>query len=360
MPANPQAAAGAQSIDEQKDIIAELCVGAPSDSVRNCLRKYDPTRSAWQIEKDIKKDKKEVLVDTLSYLGMPGMNQYRHDALPHELVCRVQNLLPDTCNLCKQNYCIKIEDKPILSCVKCGQGCHNSCVLQLIGKTNNDLNESNNFGEDLVNPYATLGLFYVCGGCQGETIPNKDSLKVKHGQGSRRNSLSGEHEQLTSTQQDNTSQGPAPPATQTQTEPPAILGNQSTSQVGPQARNTMNSSAQTGREERNSQNISRAAAPSVTNQTRSNDPPVCKNYRTGRCKFGVSGKKGGSCPYSHPKACIKFSTDGNRRRGGCTRGKKCKFFHLSMCHSSIEERRCTREDCKFLVYACQRHDALCC
>ena len=194
-----QTQTGAQNTDDQKDIIAALCVGAPSDNIRNCLRKYDPTKTTWQLEKDFKKDKKDILVDSLLYLGVPGMNQYRHDALPHELVCRVQNLLPDTCNLCKQTYCINIGDKPILSCVRCGQGCHNSCVLQLIGKTTDDLNESNNFGESLVNPYSALGLFYVCGGCQEETIPNKDSLKIKQGQGntSRRTSLSGES--LTST-----------------------------------------------------------------------------------------------------------------------------------------------------------------
>ena len=53
------AQAGAQNIDEQKDIIAELCVGAPNDTIRNCLRKYDPSKGTYQIEKELKKDNKD-------------------------------------------------------------------------------------------------------------------------------------------------------------------------------------------------------------------------------------------------------------------------------------------------------------
>ena len=245
-------------------------------------------------------------------------------------MCRVQNLLPDTCNLCKQNYCVKIGDKPILSCARCGQGCHNSCVLQLIGKTEDDLNESNNLGNGLVNPYATLGLFYVCAGCQGETIPNKDSLKIRQGQGSRRTSLSGDP--TLGTQQNNAVHPEAIDSSlaiiQTQSNTPAIDETHSTHQVEPQVRNGPNTSS-------NSQAPSSAI-------------PICKHYKTGRCKFGISGKKGGTCPKRHPNACTKFLTNGNRSRGGCTKGTNCNLFHPSMCHASMKDRKCLREDCKFM------------
>ena len=325
-----QTQAGAQSIDDQKEIIAALCVGAPSDNIRNCLRKYDPTKPVWQIEKDLKKDKKDVLVDSLLYLGVPGMNQYRHDALPHELVCRVQNLLPDTCSLCKQNYCISLEDKPILSCVKCGQGCHNSCVLQIIGRTVDELNEENNFGESLANPYAALGLFYVCGGCQEDTIPNKSSLKIKQGQTSRRTSLSedqppniplniGTQADLGSNVPTNTQNERAPPAA---TEEVLLTG---------QSGNTRN----------------RNNTP-TNNQTSSSVAPICTRFKTGRCSFGISGKKDGTCPYRHPKPCTKFLINGNRSRGGCRKGTNCNLFHPSMCYNSMRERQCFRENCKFM------------
>ena len=118
----------------QVGVFRPLCAGTTSDAVRNCLRKYDPVKTAYQIEKKLKKDREEVLVNSLEYLGVPGMNQYKAEALPHEIVCRIQNLLPDVCHLCKLTFYVKIGEKPIISCVRCGQGCNNSCVLQLLEK----------------------------------------------------------------------------------------------------------------------------------------------------------------------------------------------------------------------------------
>ena len=88
---------------EQELIIAALCTDAPNNEVRDCLRKYSPDRTTWQIEAAFKKVRKSLLVETLAYLGVPDTDQYKADVLPHELVCRVQNLLPDTCHLCKKS-----------------------------------------------------------------------------------------------------------------------------------------------------------------------------------------------------------------------------------------------------------------
>ena len=61
---------------------------------------------------------------------------------PSRLRPHVLTAVPGTRNrkICKQSYCIKLPDKPILSCVKCGQGCHDSCVLQVLGKSVVELN----------------------------------------------------------------------------------------------------------------------------------------------------------------------------------------------------------------------------
>ena len=91
--------AEAAKLDEIKNILAELCVNAPNHSVRDCLRKYDPSKEQWQITRAFDAELKSVLVETLDYLGVPDMNKYLAKALPIELFCRVQNLLPDTCHL---------------------------------------------------------------------------------------------------------------------------------------------------------------------------------------------------------------------------------------------------------------------
>ena len=101
------------NIKEQERIIATLCVDA-SDPVRDCLRKYNPRKQAWQIQAAFKQCKKTLLVDTLEYLGIPGMVIYKLDTLALELTCRIQNLFPDVCQFCNKSYCIKLTDKPIM------------------------------------------------------------------------------------------------------------------------------------------------------------------------------------------------------------------------------------------------------
>ena len=110
----------------QETVIAALCAEAPNDNIRNCLRKYEPKKPTWQIEKAFKSFKKDVLVETLDYLGVPEMDQYLASILPHELICRIQNLFPDKCDICKKGYCVKLDENPIVSCVVCWQGYHNS------------------------------------------------------------------------------------------------------------------------------------------------------------------------------------------------------------------------------------------
>ena len=156
MQTEPQNSQSSSEVQEQQQVVAALCAAAPSNDVRDCLRKYDPSKPGWQIEAALKKFQKKLLVETLAYLGVPGMNEFQAAALPHELVCRVQNLFPDQCHLCHQSYCIKLDDKPIVSCAQCGQGCHNQCVLQLLNITEADLNEGNEPGKKILNPYAAI------------------------------------------------------------------------------------------------------------------------------------------------------------------------------------------------------------
>ena len=56
---------------EVEDLIAELCLGAPSDSVKFCLRNYEYIKSINQIEKDIEKERVQILRDTAAYLNIP-------------------------------------------------------------------------------------------------------------------------------------------------------------------------------------------------------------------------------------------------------------------------------------------------
>ena len=53
---------------EIEDLIAELCLNTSSNAVKFCLRKYQYGKSVTQIEKDIYKEKIELLKETAEFL----------------------------------------------------------------------------------------------------------------------------------------------------------------------------------------------------------------------------------------------------------------------------------------------------
>ena len=343
-------------LEEQQQILALLCSEAPSDIIRDCLRKYDPKKPIWQVENQFKQERKQTLVDTLAYLGVPDMGQYRADILPSELNCRIQNLLPDDCHLCQSSYCIKLTDKPIISCARCGQGCHNKCVLQLLGLTVDDLNEDNEYGLAAVNPFAELGMTYLCGFCKKAVIPQLDEMKVKAG-GKKKSPP-----EIPSQSQETTV------LETTDSVPLAHVSNDSVSESDPNVNDQPDGSQRTPSQANNvnDQPDGSQSSPSQANNAPRNrgrvlrtqpqtsaisttpQKPDCKFLKQGRCKHGISGKKYGICNFNHPKVCKRFITNGNIQGRGCSDSNQCKFFHPKLCHSSLKDRTCFNENCKYM------------
>ena len=330
---NEQSAADDTEVITREHIVAALAAEAPSDAVRDCLRKYDPKKTDGQIEASLKQSRKTILVDTLAYLGVPNMEQYRAEALPHELLCRIQNLFPDLCHLCNTKYCVKLGDRPVVSCASCGQGCHNECVLQLLGISQEELSEENQYGAALLNPNAAVGFVYLCGYCQKLVLPQKDKLKQK----------------TAAKRQPVNTATPATGAPNGGTEAVVIVEEES-SVVSEGAANTPRATPTDQHNENNGNHTHTQQVVHSRNEQvdGGHATAVCKFFRMGRCKHGISGKKDGNCLYSHPKPCRKFLNNGPKSRGGCTKGTSCTLFHPKICHTSLRKRTCFREDCKFL------------
>ena len=63
------------------------------------------------------------------------------------------------------------------------------------------------------------------------------------------------------------------------------------------------------------------------------------------CKHGIVGK---TCSYTHPKTCSKWKNFGSGK-GGCSKGKDCKFFHQRLCNSVKNGTQCNRGvACKYV------------
>ena len=324
-------------LEEQQRILALLCSEAPSEIIRNCLRKYDPKKPLWQVENHFRQERKQTLVDTLAYLGVPDMGQYKADFLPRELNCRIQNLLPDDCHLCQSSYCIKLTDKPIISCARCGQGCHNECVLQLLGLTVNDLNADNEYGLAAVNPHAELGMTYLCGFCKKAVIPQLDEMKVKGG-----------GKKKSPPETPSQSQESAVPET-TDSVPLAHVSNDSVTESDPNVNDQPDGSQLSPPQANNTpRNRVLCTQPQASAISTTPQKPDCKFLKQGRCKHGISGKKDGICNFNHPKVCKRFITNGNIQGRGCSNSNQCKFFHPKLCHSSLKDRTCFNENCKYM------------
>ena len=162
-------------IESAQNLIAELCISAPSDEVKQCLRTYEYGKTLAQLEKDFNKFRKNVLESTLTYLKVENQEQFVKPANINSLICRLQNLLPDECSICKEAYCIKIDDIPLLACAFCGQEVHRECYLQLLGATTMDY-DTKSF-QKVFNPLNLPGLHYVCKPCELVKIPQDDCGK---------------------------------------------------------------------------------------------------------------------------------------------------------------------------------------
>ena len=171
-----------QNETETEDLIAELCIHAPSDSVKFCLRNYEYGKSLQALHSRFEKVKRDALCETARYLKLPNVEK-TNKALAHLIVCRIQNLLPDNCSLCTERYRVSNSEPAFLDCAICGQGVHKQCWLNIANialspeevPTKSTAKEF----ERLWNPLRLPGIFYICSACQPTTIPSEDEGNYK-------------------------------------------------------------------------------------------------------------------------------------------------------------------------------------
>ena len=70
---------------------------------------------------------------------------------------------------------------------------------------------------------------------------------------------------------------------------------------------------------------------------------ICPMYLENTCPHGISGK---GCTFNHPARCNRYSKFGEDNRRGCTRGRKCWYFHPRLCQNSVTMKMCLTKTCK--------------
>ena len=118
---------------------------------------YKTKRSTKDIRAKMNSCLKDDLVMALDYLRVRNQNIYLKESVAHNLICRIENLLPDKCGICEQNYCINKDEPTFLPCKKCGQEAHRECYRGILS--------SNNIEDILAIIAAIPGLHYLCPTC---------------------------------------------------------------------------------------------------------------------------------------------------------------------------------------------------
>ena len=154
-------------------VLAALCAGSPDSEVLHCLRTYSSVNTLKRQTAVFNKFTVSILRKASDYLNIVTDGMKKPNII-HVLICRIQNLLPETCHDCKATYVTDLNATPLLACHKCGQEVHRPCFLAKLGKE-----EASDVDFDsLINPLGLPGIHYFCPSCEEEMIPPDNLKKV--------------------------------------------------------------------------------------------------------------------------------------------------------------------------------------
>ena len=285
------------------------------EALGELLRAADPISktviSAYKHEFDYEENHKvisgakfkvEVLERCAEYLGLnvllPGGGKFYKNKshIADHIILKIESYFENTCDECKQAYRHHVadEDKPKICCFLCLQGAHD--CDQMNAKLDPLLAMVDSFPQ---------GFVWVCRGCRLKNETRTCASLVA------------------------------------QAAPDAIR----------------NDNIADGLEEdvvddlQGSPNLRRERHPTgPTGPTPASQLDICPLYKKAQCPHGLTGKKlidGATCTQAHPKRCIRYCRFGLSKRGGCTRGAECRYYHPVLCRNALVNKRCTRENCTF-------------
>ena len=87
-----------------QEILDELTKKSTNETTKNIIKAYNPGQHLKSQKTAMRKFKKEELTAALAFLRAPDLSGCNKPELAHNLIVRIQNLLPDTCGLCKEEF----------------------------------------------------------------------------------------------------------------------------------------------------------------------------------------------------------------------------------------------------------------
>ena len=276
--------------------LAQRCDDAEVAAVLSC---YSIGAVGADIRKEMNRSKLPHLAKTAVFLGVHNMADIQKSKakLVTNIMKKLNTLLMDLCVVCGDYYSVDLTDKPVFSCITCGQGCHDKCF----------------------DPVSTLfrgldatyrkSMQFVCSTCYSDHKPDDEEVVVNAKKSPIKAKPPTLEEELEEEAEDETTTPePVPykaeekkPTTDTSTN--VHFPRQPPNPAETQPKKPM--------------------CPQYENQIR------CENYEA--CK----------AVYFHPRRCRNMLTFGK-----CRFGHRCRYHHPKICPKSLTEKKCTNLDCK--------------
>ena len=289
----------AKTKQKNQDIIDELALRA-EENIGKVIASYDINKPNDQNSKLFGKESRPTLLSVADYLKVPGLTdrQVNKTDIVKGVMSRIANLLLEPCRRCNEYYNVGIDERPTLSCMFCGQGCHSQCY---------DTDAGN----------LAPGLFYICISCEDYEMKRKlavaptekSDLTVK----ATSSKVAAATVQVTTEVAEDDASG-----SQSQTE---------ASQVSPQ-------------------NLDKDSDAHVIDPSPDkHSKAICRYFRRDICRHGITGKQASNsadgCKYFHPVVCPRSRTKGKCNVAGCTK------FHPKMCYTGINTGKCYKPNCRY-------------
>ena len=373
--------------DGQQAVLDKLCAMSTSESVRNTIRLYDVTKSSAKNHDNLTKCSKPQLVETMDYLKTENQEPYLKDAVIDNLISRLMNLFPDKCQICSEAYTIELDERPLICCAMCGQGCH-SCMAELLGIAQDEVATITNAAvRNKINPHSIPGIHYMCSYCSkpGVYLPDPEQAKTKKSKAKeqQKTALAPAAGAGAAAAVDDASAVPltavkcahaasrhaasrseAPPADGSgeprsqvaaaqadddddDDAPDDAFVNRVASAVSPRER-IIRRHHKSGDDDESRAPIppsDKSQEPGKSSRSRRaqrKKKGLCWKYAKGKCEHGM---KGTGCDKNHPEPCFKYLKNGTRPGRGCQKGSECDKFHVKLCQSSLTKEECFDENC---------------
>ena len=230
------------------------------------------------------------------------------------IIMKIESHYEELCDECGKTYRNKLDGpEPYLRCYLCMQGCHDC----------EDISARFESSSQEISSHLT-GTVWLCRGCR---VKNSIFCVTK----------------IPKVDPDSTAPSETESKEKSEDNVSTEIGVPRNGRPSPRRDHSL------GQEENNAARQDRNRDESRNKDHDATKPEICPLYKKRQCPHGASGQNeidGKICSLPHPRKCLKFCRFG-KRKGGCTKGRSCEYYHPVLCKYSVKSNRCSNTECTY-------------